>query len=165
MSSKFNNEKSSQLLSGVMEMINNLELSLDSVRSLVTSAIELQEPLRSLNVLEPLAVAKLALRIRRRRDAIFSDQLGASDIFGEAAWDMLLDLFVSHSENKRVSVSSLCIASSVPATTALRHIRHLVDYGLIHREPDETDNRRVYLCLAKETEAAIAAILTGIGFP
>ncbi|MEZ5655102.1 MAG: hypothetical protein R3E04_04340 [Sphingobium sp.] len=120
MSTKFENEKPSQPLSGVMEMIDSSQLSLDDVRLLVNSALEMQEPLRSASVLEPLTVAKLALRIRRRRDAIFSDELGASSIFGEAAWDMLLDLFVSRSENKRVSVSSLCIASGVPATTALR---------------------------------------------
>ena len=55
------------------------------------------------------------IKSRRMRNEVFGDNL-----FGEPAWDMLLDLYASHLEQKRVSVSSLQIASAVPGTTALR---------------------------------------------
>src|SRR3546814_1843272 len=42
----------------------------------------------------------------------------------DPAWDMLLDLYLAAERNTRpVSISSLCIASAVPATTALRWIK------------------------------------------
>ena len=165
MSTKFNNEKPSQPLAEIIEMIDNMVLSVDGARSLVTGALELRQPLRSLNILEPLAVAKLALLIQRRKGAIFPDQPVPGESFGEVAWDMLLHLFVAQAENKRVNVSSLCIASGIPAATALRHVRHLVDHGLIDREADADDHRRVYLQLPDKTRTAIASILTGLGFP
>src|SRR3546814_5777917 len=43
-------------------------------------------------------------------------------LFGDPAWDMLLDLTAARAEHNRVSVTSLCIASGVPLTTALRWI-------------------------------------------
>ena len=41
-----------------------------------------------------------------------------AELFGDPAWDMLLDLTAAHGEGAQVSVTSLCIAASVPATTA-----------------------------------------------
>ena len=55
------------------------------------------------------------LRWRRRRDQLF-----AGDLFADPAWDMMLDLAAAGLEGVDVAVSSLCIASAVPATTALR---------------------------------------------
>jgi DNA-binding MarR family transcriptional regulator len=80
-------------------------------------------------------------RARRRRDAL------ARDLFGEPAYDMLLDLFVAHGEGRMISVSSAAIASGVPGTTALRHIEALATRGLIARRPDEDDGRRCHLLL------------------
>ncbi|MGL5837106.1 MAG: winged helix DNA-binding protein [Sphingorhabdus sp.] len=61
---------------------------------------------------------------------------------------MLLDLFAAKIEQTDASVSSLCIASGVPATTALRWIRHLVDAGLFERVNDE-DDRRPFIRLSE----------------
>src|SRR5690606_24209072 len=65
------------------------------------------------------------LRVRRLRDEFLP-----GDLFADPAWDMLLDLFAARLEQERVSVSSLCIASAVPPTTALRWIRTLTEKGL-----------------------------------
>lgn len=54
------------------------------------------------------------IRARRARDDVFG-----KDLFADPAWDILLDLAIARAENKQVSVTSLCIASGVPATTAL----------------------------------------------
>jgi len=40
------------------------------------------------------------------------------ELFADPAWDMLLDLLQAEIAQLRVPVSSLCIAASVPATTA-----------------------------------------------
>lgn len=69
-------------------------------------------------------------------------------LFGEPAWDMLLDLYLADILSKRVSVSSLCGASKVPATTALRWIGHLTDQGLLERKSDPCDGRRIFLSLS-----------------
>jgi len=85
------------------------------------------------------------IKSRRLRNDVFGENL-----FGEPAWDMLLDLYASHLEQKRVSVSSLQIASAVPGTTALRWMTRLETKGLIMRHSDPFDARRVFVELSAE---------------
>lgn len=100
-----------------------------------------------------LARARQAYALRRKRDSIF----GNPDLFGEPAWDILLDLFIAHGEGKPVSVSSACIGSASPATTGLRWLGVLAEEGLITRENDSGDNRRV---LVRLTPRGLAAMET-----
>lgn len=101
--------------------------------------------------LEFAMLAKNAYALRRERDTIFDN----SEIFGEPAWDILLDLYVAFVEDKRVSVSSACIGSAAPSTTGLRWLRVLAEEGLIVREHDPDDQRRVMVRLS---EAGIKAM-------
>lgn len=80
---------------------------------------------------------------RRRRESHFP-----ADLFADPAWDMLLDLYAAHYEQKTVSVSSLCIAAAVPATTALRWIKTMVDEGWFIRSEDPYDGRRIHIALS-----------------
>lgn len=82
---------------------------------------------------------------RRRRAKIFDPGL-----FGEPAWDLLLDLFIAAKENKRVSVTSACIGADVPSTTALRWIAVLESQGLVTREDDSKDGRRAFIHLTAD---------------
>lgn len=84
-----------------------------------------------------LMLAREFYRERRRRTEFFSP-----DLFGEPAWDMLLDLYISAKENNEVSTTSACIGSDVPQTTALRWLQMLVDHGLVERREDSRDLRR-----------------------
>jgi hypothetical protein len=93
--------------------------------------------------------AKLHYRGRRQRDRLF----GNPDLFGEPAWDMMVDLFCAADEGKSISVSSLCLASAVPMTTALRWITILENEGIILREADPNDARRFYLSLSDHARA------------
>lgn len=77
------------------------------------------------------------------------------DLFADPAWDMLLDLLAAKLEHERVSVSSLCIAAAVPPTTALRWIRTLTDKGLVERQADPHDGRRIFIALANEAAEAL----------
>lgn len=90
------------------------------------------------------------IRARRLRDRFFD-----SEIFGEPAWDMILNLFHAELMQRRVTVSSLTAASDVPATTALRWIKLLVTNGLFVRREDPFDGRRVFVELSPEASTAI----------
>lgn len=98
-----------------------------------------------------LALARHAYMLRRKRSEIFKNP----DLFGEPAWDILLDLYIAHADGKSVSVSSACIGSASPATTGLRWLGVLADEGLILRENDTSDQRRVMVRL---TDAGMKAM-------
>jgi DNA-binding MarR family transcriptional regulator len=78
-----------------------------------------------------------------------------ADLFAEPAWDMMLDLLHAETAQQRVSISSLCQASGVPATTALRWINTMVEKKLFLRRPDPRDGRRVHVQLAPELSASL----------
>jgi DNA-binding MarR family transcriptional regulator len=88
---------------------------------------------------------RAVLRMRRRRDSYFDPTL-----FADPAWDMLLELYASYLEQRRIAVSSLCVASNVPATTALRWITKLEQDGLALRKNDPNDGRRSWIELTDE---------------
>jgi hypothetical protein len=82
---------------------------------------------------------------RRLRDQIFND----SSLFGEPAWDILLDVANAEAKGKRLSVSSVCIGSCAPASTALRWLGILEERDLLRREEDVLDRRRSYIRLTR----------------
>jgi len=84
------------------------------------------------------------------------------DLFADPAWDMLLDLTASRVECKRVSVTSLCIASGVPPTTALRWIGQMVEAGLFARVCDDSDRRRAFIELTDKAAHAMARYFSEI---
>ena len=83
-------------------------------------------------------------------------------LFSDPAWDMLLDLTHARLSEKRISVSSLCIAARVPATTALRRIGDLVAEGLVTRIRDENDGRRVFVELTEDGFSRMMAYIENI---
>jgi DNA-binding MarR family transcriptional regulator len=94
-------------------------------------------------------MAKRYLASRRRRDEL------ACGLFSDPAWDILLDLFANSAEGRRISISSACIASGVPTSTAHLWVTKLEDQGLIVRRPDERDGRRTFLEITEESAAAV----------
>ena len=90
------------------------------------------------------------LKLRASRNHIFSKAL-----FGEPAWDMLLQLYDAQLQGRTECITGLCEASGVPQTTALRWISCLEDRKLIRKEQDAFDQRRILLSL---TDKALAAM-------
>ena len=88
---------------------------------------------------------RTVIRQRRLRDELFD-----AELFADPAWDMLLDLYAARLDRTRVSVSSLCIAAAVPATTALRWIKTLTETGLFERKADQHDARRIFVQLSDD---------------
>lgn len=76
-----------------------------------------------------------------------------AEMFADPAWDILLDLTRAKLEGQQVSVSSVCIAASVPMSTALRWVRQMTDAGLLRRWTDPKDRRRDLIALTEATAA------------
>ena len=97
----------------------------------------------------PAVVPSLLVRqvqaARQLRAELFSEQL-----FSDPAWDILLELYALHLEQLRTSVSSVCVAASVPASTALRWIAKLEADGLVVRTEDQLDARRSWIALTSD---------------
>jgi hypothetical protein len=94
--------------------------------------------------------ALLQLRARRRRQP-----------FGQfhdwPAWDMLLDLAAVRAEGGHVSVSSVCISSGAPQSTALRKLAAMESANLVRRYFHGTDRRRVCITL---TDTAVEMVMS-----
>lgn len=103
------------------------------------------------------AQAREMIRLRRMR----TEHLPAS-LFGEPAWDMLLDLYAAAYEGKKVCVSSLCLAAAVPSTTALRAIESLTGEGYISRCRDPADGRRIFLMLTDAARSGLDAYFDAV---
>lgn len=109
----------------------------------------------------PLPDPRLVRRIVRQRQ--LRARFIPGNLFADPAWDMLLDLTAARAEHVRVSVSSLCIASGVPPTTALRWIAQMTDAGLLERVEDEADRRRAFIGLTERAADAMARYFAEIG--
>ncbi|MCT2558604.1 winged helix DNA-binding protein [Tsuneonella sp. YG55] len=109
----------------------------------------------------PLPDPRLVRKIIRQRQlrAEFLDP----ELFADPAWDILLDLTAARAEHVRVSVTSLCIASGVPPTTALRWISQMTEAGLLVRVEDETDRRRAFIELSDKAADAMARYFHELG--
>lgn len=93
---------------------------------------------------------RAVIHARRLRASYF-----AADLFADPAWDMMLELLKAELSQHRVTVSNLCAAAAVPATTALRWLNAIVDKGLFVRRDDPHDGRRAYVELAPDTSRAL----------
>ncbi|HEX6660622.1 MAG TPA: hypothetical protein VF067_01980 [Sphingomicrobium sp.] len=106
----------------------------------------------------PVETVRAVIRARRLRSRYFAEEL-----FADPAWDMLLDLLQAESSNLRVPVSSLCIAAAVPATTALRWLKTMVQEGIFVRRADPHDGRRVFVELAPQTSQTLRRYFGEVG--
>jgi len=103
-----------------------------------------------------LVRARRAFAARRRRQQVFGDR---ADLFGEPAWDMLLDLYIALHEDKPVTVSNACLSSGAATTTGLRWVATLAERGLVERIPDPKDGRRYFVRLTAEASALVERAL------
>lgn len=103
-----------------------------------------------------LEVARRYLRQRRARQQLFG-----VDLFGDAAWDIMLDLYCARLARAEVSVMDACIAAGVPTTTGIRFIKQLGQAGIISRRRDSHDGRRSWVELTNAAAAQVESWLRG----
>ena len=87
-----------------------------------------------------------------RGNALLNQLSGAGDPTGPTGPNST----AARAEHTRVSVTSLCIASGVPPTTALRWIGQMTEAGLLERVEDDSDRRRAFIQLADKAADAMA---------
>lgn len=85
------------------------------------------------------AAAKNQYRSRRLRERSFDGKM-----FGEPAWDMLLELFAAELNGERISTSNLILSSAAPSSTALRWLKYLERLGLVSKIASHVDGRVQY---------------------
>lgn len=106
---------------------------------------------------EIMATLRMIIASRGMRARFFP-----SDLFADPAWDILLDLSRAKLEGQQVSVSSVCIAASVPMSTALRWVRQMTDAGLLRRWTDPKDRRRDLIALTDSTATHMREYLAAV---
>lgn len=126
------------------EQLDTAQAILDEIR--VTSGCATFGPARELaskRVETALKTAQRAFDERKTR----TDFVGSSEMFGEPAWDMLLDLFIRQTKDEQISGQSVFINAEAPTATAKRWLKVLEQNGLISAHPDPAGSEvgRVHL--------------------
>ena len=98
----------------------------------------------------PAAYVRDLIQSRNARTAHFS-----ADLFADPAWDILLELYASAIEQQRHSIGSLTAMAPAPPTTTLRWIATLEREGLLAREGDPLDARRIFIRLSAAGQLAM----------
>lgn len=100
-------------------------------------------------------LAGIILAARRRRRLYFDPKL-----FYDPIWEILLDLRAHHGEKRKVA--SLFVAECCPASTGLRHLRHLTTIRLVERWVDPADARRRLARLSEQGLALMDEYLASV---
>jgi DNA-binding MarR family transcriptional regulator len=98
----------------------------------------------------PLERVSWLIRTRRSRARYLPLEL-----FAEPAWDILLDLLRAELGHERMSVSSLCIAVDISPNSGLRWLEALEEKGMVLRQRDARDTRRIFVVLSPSTSNAL----------
>jgi DNA-binding MarR family transcriptional regulator len=114
--------------------IRDLRAGLDALEA------DIEQPRRNA---EPLKFVRAVIRARAQRQGFFG-----TDLFADPAWDVLLELYACELAQHRISVSKLCFAVGVPTTTVIRWLALLDRHGLVQRDEDLMDRRRVWVSLS-----------------
>lgn len=69
-------------------------------------------------------------------------QLFPERYFSDSMWDILLELYRAHDENRWLAVTDIGIMSNIAQTTMPRYLAQLESDGHIVRQDDKTDKRR-----------------------
>lgn len=141
-----------QRLSGLLEELQSAiarlsQISVKDERSAfdfgATRGLSPAKRSRRLGAPDYASLASQLYKERRKRDQL----VGLPGVFGEPAWDMLLDLTIAYERGQHLSVTAVTAGSAAPSTTALRYLSVLEKRGILERVPDKHDGRRSWVQL------------------
>jgi DNA-binding MarR family transcriptional regulator len=89
-------------------------------------------------------------------------KLAPAGLFRDAAWDVMLELFVRIEEGGIVYVKQLAIASGQSTASAMRLLDRLESAGMLARVRDSLDHRRMIVTLAESGRELMKAMLCKI---
>jgi len=81
-------------------------------------------------------------------------------MFGEPAWDLLLNLYVMDRKDSRLTIGHLIQLAGTAQTTSLRWLEYLEDQGLITRQQHPTDARKAFVALTDKARETLASYLS-----
>jgi DNA-binding MarR family transcriptional regulator len=134
--------------------LEELLVQLEELSSRLSTVLLPQQP-RGVDGSSPERLVSEILRFRKQRNRAFGHGL-----FGEPAWDILLELYTAERTGRKLSVSGACYVSGVPLSTALRWISRLEREGWILRTDDPQDKRRSWLTLSEDAERKMGDLLS-----
>lgn len=82
-------------------------------------------------------------------------------MFGEAAWDMLVLLYVLDVSGERLTIGNLVRQAGTAPTTAYRWLTFLASHDLISREPHPTDLRTEFILLTPKARELLDVYYSG----
>lgn len=95
-------------------------------------------------------IARAILHLRRQRKEDFDGSL-----FGEPAWEMLLELYVRDASGSVSTVAELLAISDAPVSTAARWLVHLDKLGFVTRRSHPLDAKTEFVDLTAEAKGAL----------
>ena len=109
----------------------------------------------------PKKEVRAELRLLRLLDDLDAARMEAFPkvIETDPTWNMLNELLRAKLQGHRISVTSLCLSSRTPVTTALRRLERLVELEYAQPGLDAKDRRRKYIELAPKGQAQMMALL------
>jgi hypothetical protein len=84
------------------------------------------------------------------------------DLFQDVSWNMTLDIYVSMTDERRISDVAVTLASGVPVSTASRFVALLVANGDLIRQTDPRDGVRALISLSEARFASVTAYLARV---
>lgn len=152
MDHRFSSDEVARLLSLASTLADRHRCSTGEAISLIEKSLAKDRP-----PVRPLSLGRFAARVRCLRAR--RNQFLGMDLLRDPAWDMLLDLVSARENRQELSVTMLCLESSVPMTTALRQIERLEQLNLITRRPHPDDKRQMLVSLNTETAPRIEKLV------
>ncbi|MEH3105948.1 MAG: hypothetical protein PGN09_01275 [Sphingomonas fennica] len=148
--------QSEQVMGEIRERLERLRLPADAIATVMAIVDSRGHPpaAPAPPALTHAEIARSFYKSSLKRTIYLGEKLGA-----DMAWNMLLDLFAASEEGRSVCVSSLCIASGGPPTTALRHLHKMHDMALVRRAADQRDGRRIWVETTEETQAMMRRLI------
>jgi hypothetical protein len=127
------------VLDGPEKDINEIQRQLESLRARLcdTRAASAGE----LDTHDRIGLVRNIRHARAIRRNLF-----VGNLFSDPGWEILLDVYLSELEQRRISISKIGV-SSIPASTTLRWLTKLEEVGLVRKEADRIDARRAFVSL------------------